>query len=108
MPALFPAQRGTAWPFIVLGITFSAVGYAHVNGGHATMKRLAVLGLIWSVCAFALCLTASVVNLIHSAVDRAANNHTITYAAGGDSTDATIQYTRFPSRLTVTEQATLP
>lgn len=106
--ALFPAQTGTAWPFVVVGIACSAIGYAHVKSGHATTKRLAVLGLLCSVCALVLCVSWSVVNMIRSAVDRAAHNHTISYVASGDSTDATVQYTRFPSRVTAAERTPLP
>ncbi len=98
-----------AWPLVVLGVIFSAVGISRVKARKATNKGLSIAGLVLSI----LGVVVSVV--MYLAYDQAAKEITeeadrtvdITYRVTGDAPEATISYTTYgDSTSSATEDVT--
>jgi hypothetical protein len=45
-----------AWPLVILGLVFSAVGVARASSGRATNKGLAIAGLVLSIIGLFICI----------------------------------------------------
>lgn len=86
-----------AWPLVILGIVFSAVGIARVRAGKATNKGLTIAGLVMSIIGLAVCVVwVFIVNEAVDQVNEEANRTvTITYEVTGDAPTADIEYTTF-------------
>lgn len=83
-----------AWPLVILGLIFSAVGLARVNKGRATNKGLSITGIAVSVLGLAVCIVwvfvfNSAVNEIQEEVNRVAK---VDYEVTGDAANVEILY----------------
>lgn len=59
--SLIPLVGVIAWPMVILGIIFSAIGLVKVKKGTATNKGMAITGLIVSVLGLAACIVWAVI-----------------------------------------------
>ncbi len=98
-----------AWPLVVLGVIFSAVGISRVKARKATNKGLSVAGLVLSV------LGVVVSVAMYLVYDQAAKEVTeeinrrvhITYRVTGDAPEVTFSYTTYgASTSSATEDVT--
>jgi hypothetical protein len=83
-----------AWPLVILGLIFSAVGLARVGKGVATNKGLSIAGIVASVIGLAVCIIWVVVfnkavNEIKEEVNRVAK---VDYEISGDAANVEILY----------------
>lgn len=95
--SLIPLLGVLAWPLVVLGVIFSALGIARVRKGTATNKGLAIAGLVVSIVGLAACvLWAFVINTADNALEEeAAREIEITYEVTGDTATADIEYSTY-------------
>ncbi|GAA0228831.1 hypothetical protein GCM10010492_29040 [Saccharothrix mutabilis subsp. mutabilis] len=83
-----------AWPLVVLGLIFSAVGLARVSKGKASNKGLSIAGVVASVLGLGVCITwvfifNAAVDEVQQEVERVAK---VDYEVTGDATDVEILY----------------
>jgi hypothetical protein len=83
-----------AWPLVILGLIFSAVGLARVSKGRATNKGLSITGIAASALGLVVCIVwvfvfNSAVNDIQEEVDRVAK---VDYEVTGDAANVEIVY----------------
>lgn len=45
-----------AWPLVILGVIFSAVGFARTRSGAATNTGLSIAGLVMSIVGLVICI----------------------------------------------------
>lgn len=101
-----------AWPLVILGLIFAAVGLHRVSKGKATNKGLSIAGIVTSIVGLIVCIVWVVV--FNKAVDdvREEVNKpvTVTYEVTGDAPNVSIDYTTFGDKTTgeTEEAATLP
>ncbi|GAB3393109.1 DUF4190 domain-containing protein [Amycolatopsis echigonensis] len=86
-----------AWPLVILGIIFSALGFARTRSGKATNKGLSIAGLVLSVIGLVMCIVwvvtaAKVVNDVNNEANRTVTVH---YEVTGTAKDASVTYTTF-------------
>jgi heme/copper-type cytochrome/quinol oxidase subunit 2 len=95
--SFLPVIGVIAWPLVILGVIFSAIGIARANKGAATNKGLAIAGLVLSVIGLVFCvLWAVAVGKAADDVREEANRPaTIVYEVTGDATNVTVTYTSF-------------
>ncbi|WP_406639061.1 DUF4190 domain-containing protein [Amycolatopsis sp. WGS_07] len=84
-----------AWPLVILGIIFSALGFARTRSGKATNKGLSIAGLVLSVIGLVLCIVwaATVTKAVNEINDEANRSVTVHYEVTGTAKDASISYT---------------
>jgi hypothetical protein len=101
-----------AWPLVVLGVIFSAIGYARTRSGVATNKGLSIAGLAVSVVGLVICIlwVAVIGKATSDVVNQANQTITVAYDAGGDAKNATVDYSSFAngSFSDSTQQVSLP
>lgn len=90
-----PVVGLVAWPLVILGIIFSALGFVRTRSGKATNKGLSIAGLVLSVIGLAICIvwtvtTAKVVNEVNNEANRVVTIH---YEVTGTAKEASITYT---------------
>ncbi|ATY15193.1 DUF4190 domain-containing protein [Amycolatopsis sp. AA4] len=95
--AFIPVIGLIAWPLVILGIIFSALGFVRTRSGKATNKGLSIAGLVLSVIGLVLCIiwlatAAKVVNEVNNEANRSVTVH---YEVSGTAKDASITYTTF-------------
>ncbi|NUT51868.1 MAG: DUF4190 domain-containing protein [Saccharothrix sp.] len=83
-----------AWPLVILGLIFSAVGLARVGKGKATNKGLSITGIVVSALGLAVCIAwifvfNSAVDEIQEEVNRVAK---VDYEVTGDAANVEIVY----------------
>lgn len=83
-----------AWPLVILGLIFSAVGLARVSKGKASNKGLSIAGVVASVLGLGVCITwvfifNAAVDEVQQEVERVAK---VDYEVTGDATDVEILY----------------
>ncbi|OLF17930.1 MmpS family transport accessory protein [Actinophytocola xanthii] len=95
--ALIPLLGVLAWPLVVLGVIFSAVGIARVRRGAASNKGLAIAGLVVSIVGLGACVLWSfVINTADNTLEEeAAREVEITYEVTGDTATADIEYSTY-------------
>jgi hypothetical protein len=86
-----------AWPLVVLGIIFSAIGIARVSKGKATNKGLSIAGLAVSVIGLVICIVwATVITKTANDINDEANRTVdVSYEVTGDAKDVDISYSTF-------------
>ncbi|MGW7532902.1 MmpS family transport accessory protein [Amycolatopsis sp. NPDC054798] len=104
--AFIPVIGVIAWPLVILGIIFSALGFARSRSGKATNKGLSIAGLVLSVLGLVVCIVwltafAKAANEIN---DEANRSVTIHYEVTGTAKDASISYTTIGDGSTSTNQ----
>ncbi|UKD52624.1 MmpS family transport accessory protein [Amycolatopsis sp. FU40] len=95
--SFIPVIGLVAWPLVILGIIFSALGFVRSRSGKATNKGLSIAGLVLSVIGLVLCIiwlatAAKVVNEVNNEANRTVTVH---YEVSGTAKDASITYTTF-------------
>lgn len=101
-----------AWPLVILGIVFSAVGIAKASKGRATNKGLAITGLVVSIVGLAVCVLWAVVwnQAVDEVNEEAARESVIVYEVTGDATNVEVTYTTIGDSTETKDEtvATLP
>jgi hypothetical protein len=95
--SFIPLVGVVAWPLVVLGIIFSAVGISKAVKGRATNKGLAITGLIVSIIGLVVCIVwALVVKTASDEITEEANREAvIVYEVTGDATNVDVSYSVF-------------
>jgi hypothetical protein len=95
--SLIPLVGVVAWPLVILGVIFSAIGFARTRSGAATNKGLSIAGLVVSIVGLVICiLWVAVFNKAANDVANQANKTvTVSYDAGGTAKNATVEYSTF-------------
>ncbi|WP_020664323.1 DUF4190 domain-containing protein [Amycolatopsis benzoatilytica] len=93
--SFIPIIGVVAWPLVILGIVFSAIGFARARSGKATNQGLSIAGLVLSVIGLIIAIVwATVVTKAVNDVNNEANRTvTVHYEVTGTATDASITYT---------------
>lgn len=106
-----PVIGVVAWPLVILGIIFSALGFVRTRSGVATNTGLSIAGLVLSIIGLVICILW-VVAFGKAASDVVNQTHSISYDAGGDAKGASIDYSTWSDNGTDTNEsssnATLP
>ncbi|MFI5606224.1 MmpS family transport accessory protein [Amycolatopsis sp. NPDC051903] len=102
-----------AWPLVILGIIFAAVGLGRIRKHRATNKGLTITGLVLSVIGLIICIVwaATTTKAVNDLNTEAANRSvTVHYEVTGSAKDATITYSTMSGSdlSTNQEQTTLP
>lgn len=86
-----------AWPLVILGIIFSAIGIAKASKGRATNKGLSITGLVVSVIGLVVCIVWAVAfNQAVDEINEEANREAvIVYEVTGDATNVDVTYSVF-------------
>jgi hypothetical protein len=111
--SFIPLIGVVAWPLVILGIIFSAVGIAKAAKGRATNKGLAISGLVVSIIGLVICILWAVVwNAASDEINEEANREAvIVYEITGDATNVDVTYSTFSDADVQTKDetvATLP
>jgi hypothetical protein len=110
--SFIPIIGVVAWPLVILGIVFSAVGISRASKGRATNKGLAIAGLVVSIVGLVMCvLWAAVLGKAANDVEEEANREAvIVYEVTGDATNVDVTYTTFGDTAATSQEkvATLP
>lgn len=112
--SFIPFVGVVAWPLVILGIIFSAIGISKAVKGRATNKGLAISGLVVSVIGLVICILWAVVwgAAVDEVNDELNAEVKITYEVTGDATNVSVTYTTFSgdNNVAPTEEtvATLP
>jgi hypothetical protein len=101
-----------AWPLVILGIVFSAVGMSKASKGRATNKGLSIAGLVLSVVGLIICIVWAVAfNDAANDLEEEANREAvIVYEVSGDATGVEVIYSTYGDQVTSSNEtvATLP
>lgn len=111
--SFIPVIGMIAWPLVILGIIFSAIGFSKANKGRATNKGLAITGLVVSVIGLVICIVWAVAfgNAVDDVVDEANREVTIVYEITGDAANVSVTYVTYSDEKSDEQQetaATLP
>jgi hypothetical protein len=110
--SFIPVVGVIAWPLVILGIVFSAVGIGKARKGRATNKGLAIAGLVMSIVGLAICVlwVAAWNEAVDEVNDEANREVVIVYEVSGDAPAVDVTYTTFGESLTTNQEsvATLP
>jgi len=111
--SFIPLIGVVAWPLVILGIIFSAIGISKAAKGRATNKGIAITGLVLSVVGLVVCiLWAAVWKKAADDINEEANREAvIVYEITGDATNVSVTYTTFSDANANTKDetvATLP
>lgn len=111
--SFIPLIGVVAWPLVILGIIFSAVGINKAVKRHATGKGLSIAGLVVSVIGLVICILWAVVwKQAADEVNEEANREAvIVYEITGDAANVDVTYSVFTENDVTTKDetvATLP
>jgi hypothetical protein len=110
--SFIPIIGVVAWPLVILGIIFSAIGISRASKGRATNKGLAIAGLVVSIVGLVMCiLWVAVLNKAADDVEQEANREAvIVYEVSGDAANVDVTYTTFGDTSATNQEtvATLP
>lgn len=104
--SFIPLIGVVAWPLVILGIIFSAIGLSKATKGHATNKGLAIAGLVVSVVGLVICiLWVAVWNKAVDDVNEEANREAvIVYEITGDAPSADVTYSTYGDEMTTNQE----
>ena len=104
--SFIPLIGVVAWPLVILGIIFSAIGISKATKGRATNKGLAIAGLVVSVVGLVVCiLWVAVWNKAVDDINEEANREVvIVYEITGDAPSADVTYTTFGDSMTTNQE----
>jgi Mycobacterium membrane protein len=99
-----------AWPLVVLGIVFSAIGIARTRSGKATNKGLSIAGLVLSILGLGVCIVwVLIINQAVDEVEQEANREvTITYEVTGDAPAVDVDYTTYGDDVSSAQETGVP
>jgi hypothetical protein len=110
--SFIPLIGVVAWPLVILGIIFSAIGISKAAKGRATNKGLAIAGLVVSVVGLVVCvLWVAVWGKAVDDVNEEANREAvIVYEVTGDAAGVDITYSTYGDEVSTNNEtaATLP
>jgi hypothetical protein len=111
--SFIPLIGVVAWPLVILGIIFSAIGISKAVKGNATNKGLAITGLVVSIVGLAATIlwTAVIKTANDEITDEANREAVIVYEITGDATNVDVTYSVFSDENMSTKDetvATLP
>ncbi len=83
-----------AWPLVILGAIFSAVGVVRVKNGKADNKVLSILGIIFSVVGLVVCIVwvAVIGNAVNEVQQEVNTTAKVKYEVTGDAKNVDISY----------------
>jgi hypothetical protein len=95
-----------AWPLVILGIIFCAVGIRRVNRGAATNKGVAIAGLVLSLIGLLMCVlwVAAFGKAADDVREEANRQATIVYEVSGTATNVVITYSTFGDGVSVNSE----
>ncbi|MDQ3787034.1 MAG: DUF4190 domain-containing protein [Actinomycetota bacterium] len=104
--SFIPLIGVVAWPLVILGIVFSAIGLSKATKGRATNKGLAIAGLAVSIIGLVVCiLWVAVWNKAVDDVREEANREAvIVYEVTGDAPSADITYSTYGDEMTTNQE----
>ncbi|GAB1509290.1 DUF4190 domain-containing protein [Actinophytocola sp. KF-1] len=104
--SFIPLIGVVAWPLVILGIIFSAIGISKAAKGRATNKGLAIAGLVVSIVGLVICvLWVAVWNKAADDIQEEANREAvIVYEVTGDAPSADITYSTFGDEMTTNQE----
>lgn len=104
--SFIPLIGVVAWPLVILGIIFSAVGISKAAKGRATNKGLAIAGLVVSIAGLVVCiLWVAVWNKAVDDINEEANREAvIVYEVSGDAPSADITYSTYGDEMTTNQE----
>jgi len=111
--SFIPLIGVVAWPLVILGIIFSAIGISKAAKGRATNKGMAITGLVVSIVGLVVCILWSAVwaKAADEVNDEANREAVIVYEITGDAANVDVTYTTFSNENAETKDekvATLP
>jgi hypothetical protein len=110
--SFIPLIGVVAWPLVILGVIFSAIGIAKASKGRATNKGLAIAGLVLSVIGLVICILQAAIwgKAIDDVQDEANRESVIVYEVSGDAATADITYATYSDDGTTNQESvtTLP
>lgn len=110
--SFIPVIGLVAWPLVILGIIFSAIGVGRAAKGRATNKGLAIAGLVVSVIGLVVCVVwaAAFGKAVDDLENEANRSAVVTYDVSGDAANVSITYSTFGDTLTTNQEtaAALP
>jgi hypothetical protein len=110
--SFIPLVGVVAWPLVILGIIFSAVGISKAAKGRATNKGLAIAGLVVSIVGLVVCILWVAVwnKAVDDVQDEANREAVIVYEVTGDAPAADVTYSTFGDQMTTNQETvtTLP
>jgi hypothetical protein len=110
--SFIPVIGVVAWPLVILGIVFSAVGMGKASKGRATNKGLAIAGLVLSIVGLAICVVwaAAFKDAADDLEEEANREAVIVYEVTGDATGVDVTYSTWGDSVTSSNEtlATLP
>lgn len=107
--SFIPLIGVVAWPLVILGIIFSAVGISKAVKGRATNKGLAIAGVVVSIIGLVVCILWTVVwKKASDEVNEEANREAvIVYEISGDATNVDVTYSVFSEENATTKDETV-
>lgn len=104
--SFIPLVGVVAWPLVILGIIFSAIGIAKAVKGRATNKGLAITGLVVSIAGLVVCiLWVAIWNKAVDEVNEEANREAvIVYEVTGDAPIADVTYSTYGDEVTTNDE----
>ena len=110
--SFIPVIGVVAWPLVILGIVFSAVGMSKASKGRATNKGLAIAGLVVSIVGLIICIVWAVAfsDAADDLQDEANREAVIVYEVTGDAANVDVAYSTYGDQVTSSNEAvtTLP
>ncbi len=110
--SFIPLIGVVAWPLVILGTIFSAIGVAKAGSGRATNKGLAIAGLVVSLVGLVICILQAAVwgKAINDVNEEAQREAVIVYEVTGDAPSADVTYSTFGDSMTTDQETvtTLP
>lgn len=110
--SFIPVIGVVAWPLVILGIVFSAVGMGKASKGRATNKGLSIAGLVLSIVGLIICVVWAVAfkDAADDLEEEANREAVIVYEVSGDATGVDVIYSTYGDQVTSSNEtvATLP
>lgn len=106
--SFLPLIGVVAWPLVVLGLVFSAIGFARARSGRATNGALSIAGVVLSVVGLVICVFWAVgtTKAVNDVTQNANKVVTISYDATGTSKNSTVTYSTYSGGGSSTGQET--
>jgi hypothetical protein len=110
--SFIPVIGVVAWPLVILGIVFSAVGMGKASKGRATNKGLSIAGLVLSIVGLIICVVWAVAfkDAADDLEEEANREAVIVYEVSGDATGVDVIYSTYGDQVTSSNEtvAALP
>lgn len=102
--SFIPLIGVVAWPLVILGIIFSAIGISKAVKGRATNKGMAITGLVLSVVGTVICILQAAVwgAAVNEANDALNTDVKVVYEVTGDAANVNVTYMEFKDGTDVT------